>query len=617
MSLHNSEGKLQQALALLDTNRLQEAKTLLTQLCTPDCNNAEAWLMLGAVNGEFGNVDVAATCIRRAITLDSQYPEAHMSLATILMAQGMVEEAQKSCQQAVDQDSNYAEAWLMLARINQQLAQLGEAERCYQQVVALWPGAYDAHYELGLILRGLGKFNEASDSYRTALSIKSDNAQAHAGLGEICLLQNNYTDAVAHFKKSVATEAGRAETHCNLGLAYWHLGKIQQALDSCQTAIRLNPELAEAYSNLGLVLNAQGRSEGACAACQQAIHLNPFLDGAYVNLGMACHDMGRYDEASEAYEKTMRINPNNPDAHWNLALLLLLHGEFERGWEEYEWRWQRQATPPRPFVQRLWDGSTLAGRTILLHAEQGLGDTLQFVRYIQHVKARGGRVIVECQAPLAKLVSTCDGVDEVVVQGSPLPPFDVHAPLLSLPRIFQTRINSVPNQTPYLKVPDQNHARILAAISSNPGQLKVGIVWAGRPTHPNDRNRSCEFALFRPLSMLANIKLFSLQKGERCSDLATNAVSAINLGDMLNDFSDTAAAISRLDLVISVDTSVAHLAGALGKPTWVLLPHVPDWRWMLTDEKTPWYPHMRLFRQHQAGDWSTVFERVTTALQNH
>ena len=573
--------------------------------------------MLGAVNGEFGNVDVATTCIRRAITLDSQYPEAYLSLATVLLAQGMTEEARTNCQQAVDQDADYAEAWLMLARINQRLAHLDEAARCYRRVAMLWPGAYEAHYELGLTLRGLGKFKEASDSYLTALSIKPDDAPAHAGLGEICLLKGDYARAADHLEKSVAAEAGRAETHSNLGLTYWRLGRVQQALDNCQTAIRLNPELAEAYSNQGLVLNALGRVEEASASCRQAIRLNPFLDGAYVNLGMACHDLAHYEEAREAYEKATRINPANPDAHWNLSLLLLLQGEFERGWEEYEWRWRRPATPPRPFRQALWDGSALAGRTILLHAEQGLGDTLQFVRYAQHVKARGGRVIVECQAPLATLVSTCDGVDEVVVQGSPLPAFDVHAPLLSLPLIFHTQINSVPNQTPYLNVPARDHAQIEAAIAAHNGQFKVGIVWAGRPTHPNDRNRSCELALFVALSARPGVALFSLQKGERCAELAASVVAATDLGGMLNDFSDTAAAIARLDLVITVDTSVAHLAGALGKPAWVLLPSVPDWRWMLTREDTPWYPNMRLFRQHQAGDWPTVFERVAAALENH
>lgn len=618
MSLHEDSGdRLQQALTLLDNNRLQEAKTLLTQLCTPDCKDAEAWLMLGAINGEFGDVDVAATCIRRAITLDNQYPEAHLSLATILLAQGMTEEARTNCLQAVDLDSDYAEGWLMLARINQQLVHLDEAARCYQRVVTLWPGAYEAHYELGFILRSLGKFKEAQDSYLSALSIKPDNALAHAALGEIYLLTGNYTQAATHLEKSMKLEAGRAETQSNLGLAYWHMGKMQQALDSCQAAIRLNPELAEAYSNHGLVLTALGRSEEAQVSCRQAIRLNPFLDGAYVNLGIACHNLAQYGDAREAYENTIRINHGNPDAHWNLGLLLLLHGEFERGWEEYEWRWRRTATPPRAFKQPLWDGAKLAGQTILLHAEQGLGDTLQFIRYAQHVKESGARVIVECHAPLARLIDACNGVDEVVVQGTPLPSFDTHAPLLSLPRLFQTQINNVPNQTPYLKAPERNHAGIAAAISANPGQIKVGIVWAGRPTHPNDHNRSCELALFRSLSMQTNIKLFSLQKGERCMDLASNEVTAVDLGDLLTDFSDTAAAIAQLDLVISVDTSVAHLAGAMGKSTWVLLPHVPDWRWMLTGDETPWYPHMRLFRQRQPGDWSGVFEQVAEALKNY
>ena len=428
------------------------------------------------------------------------------------------------------------------------------------------------------------------------------------------MLQGDFATAAAQLEKALAVDAARAETHSNLGLSYSHLGKLQQALDSCETAIRLNPELAEAYCNHALVLTALGRSDEACTACQLAIRLNPFLDAAYANLGMACHDLGRYDEAREAYEKTLRIHPNNADAHWNSSLLLLLQGEFERGWEEYEWRWRRVATPPRTFHTPAWEGGALTGRTILLHAEQGLGDTLQFVRYAKQVKALGTRVLVECPAELASLMRSCDGVD-AVVEGTPLPQFDVHAPLLSLPRLFQTGMDNIPHQTPYLHAPAARPAVLETTLAAHAGKYKIGIVWAGRPTHPNDRKRSCELALFQPLAALPNVALFSLQKGERSADLTSANVAATDLGVLLHDFSDTAAAIAGLDLVITVDTSVAHLAGALGKPTWVLLPLVPDWRWLLERDDTPWYPHMRLFRQQQAGNWAEVFTRVATALR--
>jgi len=367
--------------------------------------------------------------------------------------------------------------------------------------------------------------------------------------------------------------------------------------------------------------------ERACAAraycasvvvgrVDDAIALKPDFADAHYNLGVALHGQGRFDEALTSYDEAARLNPEFVDARWNRAFLWLTMGRFAEGWREHEWRWRRKHQPPRSFPQPLWKGEPIAGRSILLHNEQGIGDTLQFVRYAPLVAAHGARVLVQVQRPLARLVrGSLDGGIEVLAEGDLLPPFDLHAPLLSLPLAFATTLENVPARVPYLKTDAAAAARWRSRIGPAPG-LKIGLVWAGNAQHKNDRNRS--IALERLLPLIDEIKArwFSLQVGERAGDLARIASGKINnLADRFTDFGETAAAIDNLDLVISVDTAVAHLAGALGKPVWVLLPAVPDWRWLLGRADSPWYPTARLFRQPARGDWDSVMQALRTALR--
>ena len=335
--------------------------------------------------------------------------------------------------------------------------------------------------------------------------------------------------------------------------------------------------------------------------------LQPGRAELHYNLGSALQRQGLYAEALACYGRALALKPDYAEAHLNRSLALLLTGEFDEGWQEYEWRFA-VARYDRKFDQPLWSGEPLAGASILIHAEQGFGDTLQFVRYIPAVAERGGRVVLEVPESLVRLARTVAGASEVVAAGDPLPGFDCHCPLLSLPRVFKTNLATIPNAVPYLRVPAEASAGWAERIPTTPGP-RVGIVWAGTTVGAID------LRLLQPLWEVDGVSWFSLQVGERSGDISSlDGVKIADLSPWLADFAETAAAVCRLDLVISVDTSVAHLAGALGRPTWLLLRYPPEWRWLLEREDSPWYPTARLFRQRKEGDWPCVAREVAAAL---
>lgn len=336
---------------------------------------------------------------------------------------------------------------------------------------------------------------------------------------------------------------------------------------------------------------------------------------AHANLGGALFAQRRVEEAISCYRHAIALKPNLPEFHSDLANALLLLGNFSDGWQEYEWRLRLRETTAlrRNFREPLWDGSDLEGRTILLQAEQGFGDTIQFVRYARLVQERGGNVVIECQPELERLLHTIRDDLHVIAKGHGPPVFHVHVPLASLPRLFSTDLASIPNAIPYLHA----NPRILPErFSASSSPLKVGLVWAGSPSHQNDRNRSLNLQHLEPLARIPNIQFFSLQTGMRAIESKSSppSMQLTDLTPEFKDFADTAAAIASLDLIITVDTAVAHLAGALGRPVWILLPFVPDWRWGLESEATPWYPTMRLFRQSVPGDWESLIARVVGEL---
>jgi Flp pilus assembly protein TadD len=465
-----------------------------------------------------------------------------------------------------------------------------------------------------------GDLGQAEQIYRQILQADPRTAEAWYLLGAVCQVGNRLDEAVACYQEAVRLWPDFEETHYNLGNVFRLQGKLDEAVACYRKTVSLKPDHAEARNNLGNVLRAQGRLGEAEASLQQALGLKSDLAETHHNLGNLLRDQGRLDEAAASYQRAIDLQVDLAYTRNNRAQVYLLQGNYEEGWVEYEWRWRTKEFAMPPYPQPLWDGSPLAGRTILLHAEQGLGDTLQFIRYAPLVRQRGGRVIVRCQAPLVRLLETCPGLDLVAAREDELPPFEVHAPLLSLPRLFHTTLATVPTEVPYLSAPPdlmESWQRELSPLRA----FKVGIVWQGNPDYKRDQQRSIPLAHFTRLAGVEGVQFFSLQKQHGLEQVPAVA-GRLTLGDLggrldeaSGPFSDTAAVLKNLDLVITCDTSIAHLAGALAVPVWVALPYAPDWRWMLGREDSPWYPTLRLFRQPAPGDWATVFDCMAVELE--
>jgi tetratricopeptide (TPR) repeat protein len=519
---------------------------------------------------------------------------------------------------------------LAIAQKHLQQGHLAEAERYCLQVVQQSPQDVRALNLLATIFERQGKWAEAGGCYQRVIALQPQHPDSYNLLGNALQHLKRFAEAVPCYQKAIALQPQTVRFHNNLGAALQELGQYQESIACYHRAIALQPNYPDAHYNLGNTLRSQGDLVGAVAAYQKAVELHPNFPAAYNNAGLALYDLCQPEAAIEQYEQAIALDPDFADAHQNLGLALLLAGRLSEGFQEYEWRWRAQGPDNRPLrdcPQPLWDGSNPQGKTILLHAEQGYGDTLQFVRYAPLIAAQGGRVLVECQPPLVRLLKTVPGVDQVIPAGEPIPPFDVHAPLMSLPDLCGTTLESVPASVPYLNCPDDRKMLSLPeldagsstdqAMASHGSPLKVGLVWSGNSTHRNDRHRSCPFSHFIPLIQQPNMRCYSLQKGNRAADAIPliRRGMLVDWGDRLHDFADTAAAIDHLDLVITIDTSVAHLAGAMGKPVWVFLSFAPDWRWMLHCDRSPWYPSMRLFRQSLPGDWAGVVSGAIAALQ--
>lgn len=417
--------------------------------------------------------------------------------------------------------------------------------------------------------------------------------------------------------KVLSVQPDNAFAHNLRAMLAHRSGDTMEAVTRLTQAIQLNAGVPDFHFNLGVALQTLERHADAAAVYRRALALAPQHVGALTNLGRALQKQARPQEAIVCFERALTLKPDLPEAHWGLATQRLLLGDFVQGWQEYEHRWTLSENHGlrREFAAPRWDGGDITGRTLLLHAEQGIGDTLQFVRYAPLLARRGAHVVVLCQPPLKRLLMEMDDIS-VVADGEPLPEFDLQLPLMSLPRVLGTTLATIPVDMPYLRA-DPVDVRAWGKKLDDKDHFKIGLVWAGNRRHLNDCNRSCTLAAFAPLAAVSGIRLYSLQKDEAAAEIrnAPANMRLVALGNELVDFADTAAAITCLDLVITVDTAVAHLAGALARPAWLLLPLAPDWRWMLAREDSPWYPSLRLFRQSQAGDWSGVLTAVINALR--
>ena len=567
--------------------------------------------------------DEAIVLYDQCIEANSQVWSNYWKLGLALLLSGQKEEAQ-ACWLSAIVEREYAEIEGGMVEIIKFLENEGierlesgkyeQSEIIFLELIELDPDNSKAYKNLGNAVFSQGKLEEAVAYYQKGLSLEGDaDATTYYNLGMVFHQQGKLEEAIACFEKFLLLNPNSADALNNLGNSFQRLGKFDEGIACFQKALTLEPNNALILNNLGTAFQTVGKLEEALACYQKALSLEPNDAMAHSNLGVFFMEQHQFEKAMACYNKALEIDPDYVDFHRNRAGLLLRLGDYKRGFAEYEWRWRRKENPPPSFPQPLWDGSDLDGKTILLYAEQGFGDTIQFIRYAPLVRERGGRVIFVSQVPLVELLTTVAGIDKVVAVGTTLPQFDVRAPLLSLPYILGTTLETIPVQIPYI-----SPLKSLSFKLETPDAacFRVGLVWAGNPENADDRNRSCSLKYFAPLLSIAGIAFYSLQKGSKVEEITQLSYqeSIQDLSIQLNDFADTAAVVAHLDLIITVDTAVAHLAGALGRPVWVVLSYSPDWRWMVEREDSPWYPTMRLFRQNQPGNWQDVLERVAVAL---
>jgi len=499
---------------------------------------------------------------------------------------------------------------LRLADAHHRAGRLADAEAIFRQVLAVVSPHPGILHSLGMIALETGRYEEALPLISQAIALSPKKAVYHSNLGEAYRRLGRFDEAIASYRHALGLQPELAETRAFLGAAFFAAGRLQEAIASCEQALAQKPDLMEAHNNLGIAFARLDRCDEAIAAFRQAAALAPSEVEVQVNLGLALFHGGRWEEALACYRKALQLRPDHADAHLNLGILLLLLGDYAKGWQEYEWRGRAASpqNPPRDFAVPQWEGAPAPGATILVHSDQGLGDLLQFLRYVEFVRVRSGaaRVLLECQGELRSLLAGAHRLDAELVARDDALIFDLHVPLLSLPLALRV-LEPLPVKGPYLHADAAR--RVAWRERMGPG-FRVGLVWAGNPRHRDDRRRSLALDQLSPLFRVEHVSFYSLQIGAK-----SVGSPLIDLTGHLSDFADTAALMSELDLIISVDTAAAHLAGALGLQVWMLLPFVPDWRWGLDRENTPWYPTMRLFRQRTRGDWDEVIERVAAELK--
>jgi len=524
-----------------------------------------------------------------------------------------------------------------------------QAAEGYWKVMEADPGHAQATYLLGMVMHRIGENEKAIELISQALAFGYGGAEEYCNLGIIYNQLGRLEDVVECQKQSIARDPQYTAAYFNLGNAYRDLSQPEAAIEALQTAVAQKPDFPQAYNNLGLAQYDAGRFEDALACYDKALTSKPDYTDAYLNMGNALRELGRPDAAAVSFQKAIVLDhdlfeahnnlgnvlmeqdqleaaaasyataiglkPDDPGAHKNLGIISLLQGDFETGWPEYSWR--RLEDDPvfkvRNYKPPFWDGEDLTGKTIFVYPEQGLGDIIQFVRYLPMLRQRGGRVAFDIPLPMARLMWDLDGIDVSLKDGDTLPPFDYHIPLLELPKLLGTTLDTIPAAKAYLHA-DKNLVEAWGERLGPKEEFRIGLVWGGSPDHLKDRDRSIEPELFRPLVETPGVSALSLMVGRDGEAGRVFGDVVTDLAPDLGDFADTAAAIANMDLVISVDTAVAHLAGALGTMVWTLLPFNSDWRWMLGRDDSPWYPSMRLFRQEKREDWEGVIERVAAEL---
>ncbi|MBC7609550.1 MAG: tetratricopeptide repeat protein [Polaromonas sp.] len=601
---------------LLAQGKLAEATDCYRRAVGLTPQDGSIYINLGYGQFQLGDLSAAQDNLQQAVKLAPDLVDAHFLLGQVLVTRSEPQQAIQSFKSALVLKPDFDFCWLELARVNESLNQASEALDNYTRALALNPELVDAAAGKGGILLRQGRWSDA---------LELAEAQLRSGQSQVFLIQQAHAlhgldrnhEALAVMETVLAQNPDQVQALHGKATVLEALGQYVSALETYRRVIALRPAFGEALTNAGVVADKLGFIEEALAFHEQAVKAQPDHANSFYNLSCVLLRIGRFEEAAVAYETGLGFHPDHADLHFNKAVGHLLMGEFSQGWPEYEWRWYaslRGPLPPKPeYHVPMWSGEPIAGQTILLHAEQGLGDTIQLLRYVPLLLEKGANVLLNIPSAIAQLCTQIENRCILVDEHSPSLNFNYHCPMFSLPLAFKTEASTIPGKHPYLASDPQLRAAWEQKLGTGRGP-RIGLVWSGNAAFLNDTNRSMALETLLK-SIFGDYQLISLQKEVRPSDQkAVDANNVFHAGDDLRSFADTAALTDCMDLVISVDTSVAHLAGALGKPLWLMLPYYPDWRWMIDREDSPWYPTARLFRQQEDCSWHSVVERIAREL---
>ncbi len=620
------QAKFQTAQQLHLQGRLVEAARLYEELLAADAGHAPALHWLGVIAYQTGDLAKALDLISRSVAIDPQSALAHSNLGNVLAVLGRLDESLASYDRALALRPGHADSHNHRGNVLNNLRRFDEALDDFARAIALRPDYAEAHSNLGVALYDLGRFEDALESCNRAIALQPDLAEAHHNRSLVLRELKHFAAALASADRAIRLRPDYAQAHSNRGIVLARLGRLEEAMASYDRAIALEPGFADTHFHRGAALCDLWRHEEALAACDRAIALGPGLGLAHGNRALALQEMGRFDEAMSSHDKAVALAPDCAEVHANRAVMNLRLGRYEGAWEEFEWRlplWQEQErqrllelSPDALRRPRLKSLDEARGQTILVHWEQGLGDTIQFCRYVELLQGAGAEVVLAPQPKLRALLTSLRGAPRLVTPADAPTAFDCHVSLMSLPMIFSTTIETIPADIPYLSASEEKVEKWRARLSGE--GFRVGVCWQGSKINKRDPGRSFAATRFQGLARIPGVRLISLQKGEKAPETLPGGATMQTLGSDFDSgpdaFVDAAAVMMHLDLVITADTAIAHLAGALGVRTWVALPFVPDWRWMLNRSDSPWYPGMRLFRQAAAGDWDGVFAQMQAAL---
>ena len=643
--------------ALMNLNILDKALESYNLALSIQPNHIPTLVNKGNLLQKIGETHLAIKSYDEAIKLSSKLPEVFYNKGNALKDLERFEDAIVNYNSALKIRPTYAECYCNKGSILKKLGRLDDALLNLNKAIELKPKYYEAYSTRGNILKELKNFNLAIDSYEKAININPLYSEAYFNKAVVLHEINQIADSISAYEVAIKINSNDSRYHFSLAVALKQSGKLAQSLVAFDTALNLNPSHVDAYlykaetlGEMGLLLDAletlncakefninsaelefersnllmqMYRIEDAIESYERAIEINPEHAEAWNNKGVAHKELGQVSKAIESYNQAIAVKPEYADAYWNKSLASLLKGDFETGWQLYEWRWKSKdlSKDSRSFTQPLWLGKEpLFGKTVLLHSEQGLGDTLQFCRFATLVKGLGAKVVLEVPKSLIELLKTLDGVDHFVAKGESLPEFDLHCPLMSLPLALNIRPETMSLKVPYVYAQDEKIKKWSAYIGSQ--GFKIAIAWQGRPDSKVDAGRSFPVELFEEISKIEGVRLISLQKNAGAEQLST-LPQGMKVEQLPEDFDangdaflDSAAVMNCVDLVISSDTALTHLAGAMGVKTWLPLKTVPDWRWLLEGQSGPWYPNHTLFRQKNRGVWTDVFEQMNLELKN-